>query len=432
MRVVRAVGVFGLMVMALFVFAACSDNDPGSNSEAPSPTASTGTSSPTGAAPSSSAGADGCVDNYEQGRDYFPDKVESQHANGWEVTYHNHYKVVTTTVLGAGSHAGAQGRALGGTYVLVQCGTPEPDLTGDLDGATVIQVPIERFVDGGSIFYAALEQLGHAETLVGEAEPFLTEVEAPYFPTVWAQIESGAVRPVGYDINFEVLADTEPDFYTNYAGSDEMFARLEDLGIPVVYYFPYSETPLGAAEHLKFMALFLNEEARANEIFGPIEERYLDLRERVQAHASSLPEPPTVLIGVVGDDNATSRQQGRFEPQLVREAGARHLPDIPGDAIVSISMETFLDHGADAEFWLDLTFFPSHETAADYLSADPRLSALRPLQEGRVFNRVGPRGYDYFLHGALDVDVMLADLASILYPDLLPDHEPVFLGLIQP
>ena len=39
---------------------------------------------------------DGCVDNYAEGIDYFPDKIEIQNATGFTIAYHDNYKVVTT------------------------------------------------------------------------------------------------------------------------------------------------------------------------------------------------------------------------------------------------------------------------------------------------------------------------------------------------
>lgn len=372
----------------------------------------------------------GCLEDYQEGVDYFPDKVTAEHATGWAVRYEDHYKVLTTTVTAAGGHAGASDRVVNSAYVLVQCGAPEPELTGDLADAVVVEIPSETFVDGGSTLYAAVEKLGIADALVGHAEPFFGEVEAPYLPAVAERIESGAVAEIGYEVNYEALAEADPDFYTNYAGDDAMFQQISELGIPNVFYFPYTETPLGAAEQVKFLSVFFNLEATANDVFEPIERRYQELRDQVEAHSGG--SAPSVLIGVVNDGgDVTTRENERFEPQLVREAGGVPVPDLPGGGIATISLERFLDIGADADFWLDLTFFPEHETTADYVRADQRLSSLRPLADGATYHRVGKRGMDYFLNGAVDVDLMLADLVSVLHPDLLPDHELAFLGHVS-
>lgn len=372
---------------------------------------------------------EGCVDEFDPDVDYFPQKVQAEHAQGWDVRYEGSYKIVTTSVDAAGGHAAAGSREVHNTYVLLQCGAPAPELTGDLSGANVIEVPARTVVDGGSVLYASLEELGLADALVGEAEPFVGETEAPYLPEVAERLATGEVAEIGYEVNSEALAEAAPDFYTNYAGDDSMFAGIEDLGIPSVLYFPYTETPLGAAEQVKFVSLFFNREARAQQVFDPIEQRYEELHERVQGHVEHLDQLPTVLVGVVGQDGQVrTRQHERFEPQLLREAGAVPVPDEPGGGIGSVSLESFLRDGADADFWLDLTFFGSGATKAEYLEGDPRLDALNPLHDGRVFTRVGRRGADYYLSGAVHADLMLADAVSILHPELLPDHELQFLA----
>lgn len=376
--------------------------------------------------------SDGCIQDYSSDVDYFPDKVEAEYAQGWSVSYENSYKVLRTAVEAAGGHATAGSRQIESTYVLNQCGAPEPALTGDLADATVITIPTQTMADGGSVLYAALERLDVAESLVGQAEQFIGETEAPYFPKVSAQIAAGKVSDLGYDVNLEALTDADPDFYTNYAGDQAMFTKIEELGIPVVYYFPYTESPLGAAEQVKFASLFFNREAGANAVFDPIEQRYQDLRRTVSESVSNEADKPSVLVGVIGKSGeVTTNQNDRFEEQLIREAGGQALPDLPGGGKQTLSLESFLDAGADADFWLDLVFFPQYATKSEYLAADPRLDVLKALHAGGTFHRIGGRGQDYFLNGAIDADVMLADAVSVLHPELEPDHELVYLGAVS-
>jgi iron complex transport system substrate-binding protein len=385
------------------------------------------------ATPTAEKNADtGCIENFSEEIDYFPNKAVAEYANGWSVDYEKSYKVLHTTVDAAGGHANAGSREIDSTYVLVQCGAPEPELTGELEGATVITIPVASLVDGGSVLYASLERLDRAEALVGQAEQFIGETETPYYPKISAQVASGKVADLGYDVNYEALADADPDFYTNYAGDTAMFSKIEELGIPVVYYFPYTESPLGASEQVKFTSLFFNLEAEANKIFDPIAQRYLELKDRVAQRVSETGDKPTVIVGVIGKaDDVTTNQNERFEEQLITEAGGTALPDLPGGGKQTISLESFLDTGADADFWLDMVFFPKYATKAEYIAADPRLDVLKALHSGGVFHRIGARGQDYFLGGAVDADVMLADAVSILHPELEPDHELAYLGEVS-
>jgi iron complex transport system substrate-binding protein len=372
-----------------------------------------------GSQPRAAPDRPGCATEFSPEVDYFPHQVKAEYAKGWQVRYERSYKVLTTKVHAAGGHAKAGSREINSTYVLLRCGAPKPALTGELAGATVIEVPVKTMVDGGSVLYASLEKLDKADALVGYAEPFIGDVEAPYLPKISERIKSGKVAEIGYEINHEALANADPDFYTNYSGDDQAFGKIKELGIPIVFYFPYTETPLGAAEQIKFLSLFFDAEQQAQRVFDPIKERYLKLRAQVDAHIAGK-QRPKVLMGTIGQSGTVnSRQRERFEPELIREAGAEPVPDLPGGGIASMSLEKFLDAGADADYWMDLAFFPKHKTGADYIAGDERLVGLSALKAGKTFHRVGARGSDYFLNGALDVDLMLRDMVNLLHPELL-------------
>lgn len=53
-----------------------------------------------------------------------------------QVNYESNYKVLT--------YQDPTGEYPSHTAVLVQCGTPAPELTGDLAGASVVEVPAQR------------------------------------------------------------------------------------------------------------------------------------------------------------------------------------------------------------------------------------------------------------------------------------------------
>jgi iron complex transport system substrate-binding protein len=74
----------------------------------------------------------GCVDRFDAAADYFPDKAAIDDAADFSVEYRRSYKVVTVRDAVEGSPPER--------YVLTQCGTPAPRLTGDLAGAQVVSV----------------------------------------------------------------------------------------------------------------------------------------------------------------------------------------------------------------------------------------------------------------------------------------------------
>lgn len=363
----------------------------------------------------------GCVENYDPSVNYFPDQVSADYAVEWEVEYFNNYKVINVETQVSGVNE---------TYVLVQCGTPIPEFTGELEGAIAFEVPIQRLWEGGGGTYAAIEALGVAETVVG-----ITYIDAGmrYVPSLYSHAVASNLPQVNYGESNEPIVAAQPDLYIQYEGDEDRQGKRE-VGIPVVHHDPFSESPLGSAEQVKFLALFYNLEARANAVFDPIEARYLALRDLAQAQD----EHPTVLLGnIVGEGTGfRSREPERLESHLVRDAGGTLILENSGlpfeKAFIGIDydLESVLAFGSEAEFWFGMHYAPDETTAAEFIAVDPLNESFPALVNGNMFHRFGPRGEDYFATGGLYVDLILRDLVSILHPDLIPDYDPMFLQRI--
>lgn len=359
----------------------------------------------------------GCVDTYDPSVNYFPDQVSADHAVEWDVTYFNHYKVVTVET---------QNTGISETYVLVQCGTPTPDLTGDLDGAIVFQVPIQRLWEGGGGTYAAIEALGVTESLVGLVA---VDDDLRYTPAIYSRVITGALPAVYYGESNEPIVAAQPDLYIQYEADEDRLGKRA-VGIPVVHHDPFSESPLGSAEQVKFVALFYNLEARANAVFTPIEERYLALREMALAQ----PERPTVLLGNIAGEGTTfrSREPERLDSILVQDAGGELVltgTDLPFEkAFIGIDydLESVIAVASEAEFWFGMHYAPAETTAAEFIATQPLNENFAALAAGNMFHRFR-RGEDYFGTGGLYVDLILRDMVSILHPELIPDYNPMYL-----
>ena len=385
---------------------------------------SEGTTTDTESAMTGDGNPQACVDDYDSSVDYFPDKVTAEYSRQWQVEYANNYKVVTVTTRVALNHE-ATTNVVENTYVLVQCGTPAPELTDGFADAVVIEIPTQRIVDGEDSLFGSFELLQVADSLVAYAEFPISEEESPYLPTVYERMDSDGIPAVGYsEVNLELLAELEPDLYIKPEGDEGMFQQIRNLGIPIVFYNPYFEEPLGSAEQGKFLSLFFNQEAIANEHFTGVESRYEELR----AKADQVEDRPRVLLGAMspGRDFGT-RQNDYYEAMLVRDAGGERVLDLPGYEFETIAWETVVDQGSDADFWFHLAFRPQQQNAAEFVEADPRAESIQALSAGNAFHRYGPRGQDYSHGGQINPDMVLADLISILHPDLMPDYELVFL-----
>jgi iron complex transport system substrate-binding protein len=366
----------------------------------------------------------GCVDTYDPAIDYFPDKVEALYTAQWSVTYHNHYKVITVD----STYDDPVIEAALERYVLVQCGTPVPEELATAEDSLVIEVPVQRLVEAGGGVLGAVEMLDLLEPLVAWRDQFTTGVD--YLPNISTKYAAGDLGNIGeYGSGWEATLNVEPDLLIAY-DNRETIEEARSLGVPYVFFSPFSEGPLGSAEQLKFVSLFFNVEARANELFTPIAEEYLRLRDLAQAQ----PEKPTVLLGNINSQGAfNTRPYNRIESILIEDAGGRRILD---EAIFdysgffpSVSLEIALELGSEAEYWFSMAYLPAEETAADFIATDPLNGEFQALNTGNMFHRFG-RDEDYFRTPAIRVDELLADMVSILHPELLPDHDVVHLDRV--
>ncbi|MEZ4728634.1 MAG: ABC transporter substrate-binding protein [Caldilineaceae bacterium] len=310
-------------------------------------------------------------------------------------------------------------------YVLVQCGTPVPDELAAAEDTLVIEVPTRRLIEAGGGVLGAIEMLDLLEPLVAWRDQYTTGVA--YLPKISAKYAAGELGDIGeYGSGWEATIEFEPDLFIAYDDRTTI-EEARGLGIPYVFFSPFSEGPLGSAEQLKFVALFFNVEAKANELFTPIAEEYLRLRDLAQAE----PEKPTVLLGHLnGQGGFNTRSYNRLESILIEDAGGvRVLTDELFDYsgfFPSVSVEVALEAGADADYWFSMAYLPTEATAADFIATDPINGEFQALRAGNMFHRFG-RDEDYFRTPAIRVDELLADIVSILHLDLLPDHELIHL-----
>ncbi len=369
----------------------------------------------------------GCLTDFQPGVDYFPNKVEAVYAEGWSVRYQGHYKVLTVEPVPNVQNA----RQV--TYVLVQCGAPSPDLSGDLAGAHVIPIPAGSFwTASGSGWFVALETLGLYDTVLG-ANVRATGLD--YLPNINRRFEDGLAIPARASNSFEPILEAAPELF-HVAFSYDLTDQARELGLNAVAYNSYWEPPLGSAEEIKFVSLFFNAEARANEVLDPVIVKYEALRQHV---ADSATEAPTVLFGAINKAGLWStKPANRIDIRLIEDAGGipilqHEITDVPLTS--PLPLERVVELGEEADIWIDTTYFADTrlgDTVAGSLAYQPLNASFKALSEGQAIHQFA-RGADIFATGqSFRVDVLLRDLVSAFHPELLPEHEFVWHTRLEP
>ena len=235
-----------------------------------------------------------------------------------------------------------------------------------------------------------------------------------------AELGSGAAT------DLEKIVRLGPDLLMSgeASGARNRDERLARAGIPLVLNGDYLEqSPLGRAEWLKYLALFFEEEQRAERIFREIEERYLSLRNRIERGLEER-KRPSVLLNRPMRGSWVLPGGESFMARLIEEAGGAYIrAETAGSRSVVMDIEGVYARALDAEFWIHQYGWNS---LADVRTADPRLASLRAYREGNVLNndaRERPGGgNDFYESGPYRPDIILSDLARIFHPELLPKH----------
>lgn len=229
--------------------------------------------------------------------------------------------------------------------------------------------------------------------------------------------------------NLEAIIGLAPDLVMTHSIGDpnsDVYPKLSEAGLNVVLNAEYVErSPLGRAEWLKFMALFFNREAEANELFAMIEQEYLAVAEL----AKSVAIRPTVLLGFSYQGTWYVSGGRSYGAQLLTDAGANYLwSDSTAPVTIPLDFEAVYEVAAAADVWLNMN--PAWPTRAAAIADDPRYGQFQAWQRDRMYNNTAKTnatgGNDYWETGLLEPQVILADLVQIFHPELFPDRQLVY------
>ncbi|WCC80056.1 ABC transporter substrate-binding protein [Cutibacterium equinum] len=387
-------------------------------------------SSPTGKdsdsaskASSSSQAQQGCIKDFDSSKDYFPDKATFSDARGLTVSYHKSYKVVTVKTPSNTSKKET-------TYVLVQCGAPQPKLDGDLAQAQKITIPTTRVALGSTTGPMKFQMMNKLDSVVG-----MTSVDKVGDPKTRQALKDHKVADFGVgdettEVNTEKLAALRPDLFI-ISGHDDpsKFAKVKEMGTPVVAEPDFLEnTPLGRAEWIKYDALFVNAEKAANAKYDDIAKRYHETT-KLTANVTTR---PSVLYGYQFKGVWYIKSNENYSIQFLRDAGGEYVfKDVHGVTSSKLDTETILKKAHDADFWIDGQINESQKASIPTIvKDDPRMKTLKPVRNGNVWNGVlrdDPKhGNDYWQTGVVRPDLVLADLSAILHPELSKNHTFTF------
>jgi iron complex transport system substrate-binding protein len=403
----------GVVVAGAFAVAAA--GVAGATTEPPNPEPAdidtVGTEAAT-AGPDTGANPAGCVESDAASGEQFPDQFTVQYAENYTLTYAENYKVLTVgeTSPGAGAH----------TYVLVQCGTAAPALEGELEGASVVEIPVT------TIFSESTSHLGFIDVL--DLEGAVTGVSDGSWvvtPSIRERIDAGEVESFNTTmvVDTEMVVAADPDVYITAGYDDPAHEMIADAGVPVVADAEWLEpTPEGWAEWVGLFAALTNTEARANELYAEWVTDY----EAAATLVEGVTEHPTVMTGGLYEGTWFASGGAGIAAELIADAGGDYIYDDNEDTgSIELDIETVLTEAAEADVWVLASSFTTEDEAE---AADPRNTEFAAWDEGGVWINTVPSDtmVNPYEQGPVMIDEYLLDYLAVLHPGLAPDHDLVF------
>ena len=226
----------------------------------------------------------------------------------------------------------------------------------------------------------------------------------------------------GRDIDIEMIYSIDPDLiFTSWTGGD-----YDSVGILLRHGFPVAVTagwleshPLGRAEWLVFLSLFLDMEYEGKNIFSNTIFRYNSLKASVPASDKK----PVVLVNMVyGDSWIVPSGESYFAIMLEHAGAAYPWASARRQGSLFFDFEQVFIAAHNADIWLLNT--QGIRTSMDILNKDRRYSLFNAFQNRRIYNNDledRGEGNPFWDEGTAYPDRILSDLISIIHQD--PDAD---------
>lgn len=290
---------------------------------------------------------------------------------------------------------------------------------------TDIKTPINKIVVTSTTHIPVLELLGKEKTLIGFPHTKYVSSEKTR-----ALIDSGFVRELGKEqsLNTEILLDIKPDLVVGFSmgKTNKTLNTVKNAGIPVIINGDWlEETPLGRAEWVKVFGALYNKSKKADSLFNAIKNNYLEAIEI----AKKATKQPTILSGAIMSKDIWNLPAGEsFVAQYLKDANLNYLwKHTKGKGSLSLSFESILDKGKEADFWIAPGYFTSKE---QMLNSNKHYAEFKAFKNDNIYSPALKKGKTggvlYFELAPTRPDLVLKDVIKITHPELLPNYKLTF------
>lgn len=244
------------------------------------------------------------------------------------------------------------------------------------------------------------------------------------------RVKRGEIVKIGMEGNFDpelvMAANADVIFISPFKRGG--YDAIKESGVTLVPHLGYKELdPLGQAEWIKFVGMFIGKEKEASKTFAEIETRYNTLKSK----AAKSTERPTIFSGEMHGGNWHAVGGKNYLAQIFRDAGADYVIHDENTGGIPIEFESIYAKAVNADYWRILNSFNGEFSYEALLKSEPRNALFKAYNEKKVIY-CNMKRQAYYEISPVEPDKVLADFVAIFHPELMPnDYQPTFYRLLK-
>ena len=293
------------------------------------------------------------------------------------------------------------------------------------DGYTKIRIPIKSTICMTALQLSNFTILDAHDVVKG-----LTSTKNLFNKDILQRVKNGRIVKIGSEGNFdtEMVLAANPDVIFISPFKRGGYDAIKETGITLVPHLGYKELdPLGQAEWIKFVGMFIDKEKEACEVFAGIEKRYNELKEKTQ-HVN---KRPMVTSGEMHYGNWHAVGGKNYLAQIFRDAGADYVIHDEETAGEDLEFEKMYELAANADYWRILNSYPGEFSYEALKASEPRNELFKAFKERKVIY-CNMKQTPYYEISPVAPDVLLKDFVAIFHPELVEsDYTPTFYYLLK-
>ena len=292
-------------------------------------------------------------------------------------------------------------------------------------GYTKVKVPITS-----TICMTALQLSNFTVLEAHDVVKGVTGTKNLFNKDILERVKDGRIVKIGMEGNFdnELVLAANPDVIFISPSKRGGYDAIKETGITLVPHLGYKELdPLGQAEWVKFIGMFIGKEKEAYDIFAGIERRYNDLKALTQ----KVSQRPMVTSGEMHYGTWHAVGGKNYLAQIFRDAGADYVIDDDETSGEDLEFEKMYSLSANADYWRILNSYPGDFSYEALKASEPRNALFKAFKEKKVIY-CNMKKTPYYEIAPVKPDMLLKDFVAIFHPELVEsDYQPTFYYLLK-